>query len=353
MPVLRVFGRKKVQRAQAEKELQARRAERTQEVLVNENGSGREGQSTAQAGNGWEGLNMTQTTRAARATYTRPLEVESEWIGTRRYFSNLPYTLPKDAPEADRLNFQHYYLRRLFKGLYLAPLEKRFLRAVLDVGCGTGRWACEMALDFPHTQVVGLDIELPRPGALIKPPNLAFTEGNVLARLPFKDHSFNYVYQRMLAAAIPTIQWPAVVAELTRVTCPGGWIELIEAGDNYLNIGPALTQFLHWSRAINGERGIDTGRVAYLDDLLMGASLSRVEKRVLRVPVGTWGGRMGSTLAQNILAAFEGMRGIYCQKVPLYPEQFDATLAILPGEWNTYRTEFAIFAAYGQVREDS
>src|SRR5882672_3061726 len=39
---------------------------------------------------------------------TRPLGVASIWFGTRRYMANVPYILPKDATEADRLNFQHY-----------------------------------------------------------------------------------------------------------------------------------------------------------------------------------------------------------------------------------------------------
>lgn len=347
MPIVRIFGRKKLQRAQAQ---EWEREQQTEPVQASEDGNKWEGQSTRLTGKGWEGQSTARTTQTTRLT--RPLEVESKWIGTRRYFANLPYALPKDAPEADRLNFQHYYFRRLFKSLYLAPLEKRRLTSVLDVGCGTGRWACEMAQDFPRARVVGLDIELPRPGALIMPPNLTFLPGNVLERLPFADYSFDFVHQRLLVAAIPTVQWPVVVAELARVTCPGGWVELVEVGDTYLNIGPALAQFLRWSRVISGARGIELGRVADLDELLVGAGLGRVEKRVLRVPIGSWGGRMGSTLAQDTLTALEGMRGLYCQSVSLHPEQFDATLAALPDEWNAYRTEFAIFAAHGQVRAE-
>jgi SAM-dependent methyltransferase len=343
MSVLRVFGRKKLQRAQA---LAWEQAQETAQVMASAQRNGWDEQSTIQTGNGWDGVHMAPKTSTTR--HTRPLEVQSEWIGTRRYLANLPYALPKDAPEADRLNFQHYYFRRLFKGLYQAPLEKPLVYTILDTGCGTGRWACEMAQDFLHAQVVGLDIELPRAGTLIKPPNLTFAPGNVLERLPFADQSFDFVHQRLLAAAIPTTQWPAVISELARVTRPGGWIELIEAGDAYLNIGPALSQFLHWSRIIHNARGIDTSRVAYLDDLLLGAGLSRVEKCVLRVPLGLWGGRQGSSLAQNMLASFEGMRGLCCRNVPLHPEQFDATLAILPDEWNALRTEFAIFSVYGQ-----
>lgn len=335
MPVLRIFGRKRFQYARAQGKGIDQQGEQVQ---------------AGESGNGWQGSRMTQTTQTMRLS--RPLQVESEWIGTRRYFANLPYTLPKDALEADRLDFQHYYFRRLLKGLYLAPLEKRRLAAVLDIGCGTGRWAYDMAQDLPRAQIVGLDIEIPRPGALAVPSNLKLVHGNVLERLPFADRSFNFVHQRLLVAAIPTPQWPIVVAELARVTTPGGWIELIEAGDAYLNVGPALSQFLHWSRVVSEERGIDVGRVAYLDDLLLEAGLQKVEKRVMRVPVGSWGGRLGYALAQDTLAAFEGLRGLFCQKVPLPPEQFNAILAALPDEWNIYHTEFAIFATYGQVRTD-
>ena len=56
---------------------------------------------------------------------------------------------------------------------------------------------------------------------------------------------------------------------------------------------------------------------------------------------------MGRALAQNTLATFEAMRGPYCQQIPIHPDQFDATLAALPDEWNTYRTEAAVFATYG------
>lgn len=36
--------------------------------------------------------------------------------------------------------------------------------AILDIGAGSGRWALDMAKEFPHAEVVGLDLT---------PPNLA------------------------------------------------------------------------------------------------------------------------------------------------------------------------------------
>src|SRR5262245_38739441 len=60
----------------------------------------------------------------------------------------LPYTLPHDVEEVNRLDFQHYMLRYAFQGIYAAPLKQP--RDILDVGTGTGRWALEMAQYFPY-----------------------------------------------------------------------------------------------------------------------------------------------------------------------------------------------------------
>jgi SAM-dependent methyltransferase len=281
------------------------------------------------------------------------VDVESAWIGERRYFANLPYALPKDGPEADRLNFQHHLVRATLKGLYLAPLEKRRLEHILDVGCGTGKWGQEMAHLFPKAQVVGLDIEKSAASSLPLPKNYTFTQGNVLEKLPFADETFDFVYQRLLVAAIPTVRWPKVVGELVRVTKPNGWIELVEGGDAYINPGPALQQLLTWGRLIGNTRGIDMGRIAYLDHLLIGMGLIPVEKRTVRVPVGRWGGHLGNALAQNNLALFAGLKALYCQELAIAPEQFDEQIAALPAEWNAYHTEFPFYVVYGQVKNTS
>ncbi len=142
----------------------------------------------------------------------------------------MPYLLPTDLAEVYRLDFQHYMLRYVLRGNYLAPIGQPF--SVLDVGCGTGRWGAELARQFPQANVVGVDVVVTgaeRPDARaarqgIFPDNYAFVPGNVLERLPFDDRRFDFVHQRLLFAAIPRPRWPQVVAELARVTRPGaGW----------------------------------------------------------------------------------------------------------------------------------
>ncbi|GCE22387.1 class I SAM-dependent methyltransferase [Dictyobacter kobayashii] len=131
------------------------------------------------------------------------------------------YLLPRNLQETHRLDFQHYLLRQVLKGNTLAPMSES-PASILDVGCGTGRWPQEMAMLYPKTQVIGLDLDhslqqlLPAIG-----PNYRFIASNILSGLPFPDQSFDFVHQRLLVAGIPAKQWPFVISEITRVTRVG------------------------------------------------------------------------------------------------------------------------------------
>src|SRR6476660_204948 len=76
------------------------------------------------------------------------------FFGGRRHVVGVPYTLPKDDQEINRLDFQHYMLRYALRGNYAAPIGQTL--SILDVGTGSGRWAVEMAQLFPNANVVGL-----------------------------------------------------------------------------------------------------------------------------------------------------------------------------------------------------
>jgi len=68
------------------------------------------------------------------------------------------YVLP-DERALSRTNFQHMMLRTALGGNYLAPVEDP--RYILDVGCGSGRWAYELAERFVQARVVGVDLTPP------------------------------------------------------------------------------------------------------------------------------------------------------------------------------------------------
>ena len=266
--------------------------------------------------------------------------------GGRQYLSQVPYLLPKDVLETQRLDFQFYLMRNILHGNHTSPLVSD-VASILDVGCGTGRWVIEMARSFPGAQVVGLDIEPPQSGQPFA-PNTRFVQANMLDGLPFADRSFDFTHQRLMVLAIPAALWPAVVSELVRVTRPGGWVELLEGGDAFLNAGPATQRFLAWWREAGRASGFDTSFVERLGHLLLDARLRNVQVRTFQVPVGRWGGHTGASLEKNILAGFPALKHLLCSRLSLSPREFDATLAELAEEGDRYQTSYQYYLAYGQ-----
>lgn len=94
------------------------------------------------------------------ASETRSLTqsvLDYEYENGRRYhaYQAGKYPMPNDAEEQARMDMQHHLYLMLFGGeLYRAPLPSR-LRRVLDVGCGTGKWAFDFADSHAQTDVIG------------------------------------------------------------------------------------------------------------------------------------------------------------------------------------------------------
>ncbi|GCE50885.1 ubiquinone/menaquinone biosynthesis C-methylase UbiE [Thermosporothrix hazakensis] len=268
-------------------------------------------------------------------------------IQQRRFRSDVPYFFPKDLSEQDRLNFQHYALRFLLKGNYVAPLPE-MVRDILDVGTGTGIWVREMAKEFPEAKVVGMDIEIPATARMGAPRNSQFVEGNVLKGLPFQDGAFDFVHQRLLVAAIPGSAWPAVVAELARVTRPGGYVELLETLDVFENEGPNTARLMEWWREAGRRSGFGSPPIQELDQLFESAGLTNVTFTAVPVPLGKWGGRVGEMMGRDIHLVFNNLR-VACDRLGVVPEkEYDATWKALPQEWEELHTSSIFFLVYGQ-----
>ncbi|MBX5449474.1 class I SAM-dependent methyltransferase [Thermogemmatispora sp.] len=266
----------------------------------------------------------------------------------RRRLTGVPYLLPKDLDEINRLDFQHYVLRLALGRLTFAPIEEQLRHGgqVLDVGCGSGRWAIEIARLYPLTQVTGLDLEQVK--ATTSPPNYRFVQGNILEGLPFADSTFLYTHQRFLVAALPLERWPWVVQELYRVTAPGGWIELIELGAETRNAGPGLQQLIAWGRQAAAMRGIDGTQMNRLSQWLQQAGCRQILSHTLWLPVGAWAGRLGLLFIRDLVAGFSGLEAPVTSICGLSPEHFRQTIAALEQECDQHRTQYACYLAAGQ-----
>ncbi|HEU5348577.1 MAG TPA: class I SAM-dependent methyltransferase [Ktedonobacterales bacterium] len=304
---------------------------------------------------GWSRRNRSAANQAGALTETSdgfPVVV----VGGRLRKAGVPYAMPADLAEINRLDFQHYLLRHIFQGNYAAPI--RTPASILDVGSGTGRWAHEMAELFPMAKVVGTDITPPSsetsaiPGTPDpRPHNYTFIAANVLEGLPFPDASFDFVHMRLLYSAIPHTRWPSVVSELVRVTRLGGWIESVESAVA-LNPGPMLS---HLSDTINGliaHRGIDPLDGARVGEMLRAAGLTGIVEQRIDVPLGSYGGRIGTMMATDLLAGIEGFGGLLVQMNLLTAEQFQQMHANLRAEFASpdNRAVGPFYVAYGRRR---
>ena len=274
-------------------------------------------------------------------------------IAGRVRVRGVPYNLPRDLEEMNRLDFQHYLFRSALRGNFAAPLH--YPRAVLDVGAGTGRWAREMAQLFPQARVIALDVNQPpadtTPGATPEPipSNYIFQPGNVLEGLSFPDGSFDFTHMRLLVSAIPHDRWPMVIQELARVTAPGGWVESVEP-TLPTDGGPVAEQLMDWIRAISLRRGVEIADASRVADLMLLAGLQQVSTRTIQIPCGAWGGRVGKMMVTDYFAGVRAVRGVIVAQGLATESQFDQTLsqALLDIDSHRYRCYMPVYIAVGR-----
>jgi SAM-dependent methyltransferase len=293
-----------------------------------------------------------QTSTVAPTVQEQTATLNEQYVGARRFVDapDAPYQLPKDTTDLNRLDFQHFILRQAFVGNYVAPISLDTGSKLLDVGTGTGRWAIEMAQAFPQTRVYGVDLEESRAisGQTPSTPlNYSFQRGNVLQGLPFQGNTFDFVHQRLLVTGVPFTRWPEVIRELLRVTRHGGWIEMVEGGAIFVHEGPATTQWSAWSNALMGSADIDVYQIANLAAVAQQNGLI-CERRVYNIPIGSWGGRIGVMMQQDLLSIYDSLVPRYQQVLGISTGNTDTIRQRMIQEWNDLHTLWSTFVVYGQ-----
>jgi ubiquinone/menaquinone biosynthesis C-methylase UbiE len=122
------------------------------------------------------------------------------------------------------------------------PLVRRHApHDVLDVGCGTGEFSSRVAALFPRASVTGVDLleshlELARQRYRGFGDRLRFQQADAF-ELPFEKGSFDLVACRHMLQAVPEPE--RVLAEMVRVTRPGGVVHLIPEDYEMIFAAPA------------------------------------------------------------------------------------------------------------------
>lgn len=252
------------------------------------------------------------------------------WLGGRRVLTNTPYIFPKDEKEGSRLDLQHHLFKLAAGGLSRAPVYQP--RSILDVACGTGIWAREMADKFPSAQVIGFDIdqslpekamELLGPGGQF-PQNFRFQVADALKPFPFEDDSFDFVHARLISPFVPIPRWPDVLHEMMRVLQPGGVIEVVDFRGPPRTPSPAFRALFRLSAALMTQRNLFVGVGDALLELLPQAGAQGVQQRAFVLGSNT---RQARLLATDLLAAQGHVKPFLVQTGTITEEAFDRLYA--------------------------
>jgi ubiquinone/menaquinone biosynthesis C-methylase UbiE len=141
----------------------------------------------------------------------------------------------ESATEMARLLKQDRILTKAMNGWLseLPPERIDQLHDILDIGCGPGGWALDIARRFPHTIVTGIDISksmidyansLARTSGLHK---VYFLTMSAL-KLEFPENSFDLINARLIAGFMSRKNWPLFLEKCYTLLRPGGILRLNE-----------------------------------------------------------------------------------------------------------------------------
>jgi ubiquinone/menaquinone biosynthesis C-methylase UbiE len=233
----------------------------------------------------------------------------------------------ESAAEKARLLLQDRLINEAIRGPI--PEQKKEnvqkLRDVLDVGCGPGGWALDVAKISEHIHVVGIDnsktmiAHAQEEKKLHGLKNIEFEEMNALQPLGFPDFAFDLVNIRSAVGSVPQRDWQRLLKECYRITKVGGILRLTEGDGMGLTNSPAYekhhrlgTQAMHQFGYGFSPDGATLGITPMLSWLLKQAGYGDIGMQSYFFDF-SYGTPLYSSCVQNIEVAFEAARPLLVQ----------------------------------------
>lgn len=197
----------------------------------------------------------------------------------------------ESAAELARLLHQDRLITKSMDGLLAEQSDISNIHEVLDIACGPGGWALELADRNPQINVVGIDISqsmIEYARALAKAQklkNIGFFVMDALKPLDFPSASFDLVNARFLQGFMPARAWPVLLQECLRVCRPGGIIRLTETEAGLTNSPESEKLAAMFSLALKlagrslSPDGRHFGTVVMLERFLRDAGCENVQSR--------------------------------------------------------------------------
>lgn len=200
------------------------------------------------------------------------------------------YGLPVDEEEQERNDLQHCkFMLLLGDKLHLAPIAEEPHR-ILDLGCGSGIWAIDMADKFPSAQVTGVDLAAVQPQWV--PPNCQFEIDDVEDEWMFGENKFDFIHGRDFMLAIR--DWDRLVEQCYAHLKPGGYLELSgtwihpSSDDNTLPEDSAYAEFGRIIRRIGDTINASIDAPLTWKSRMEKTGFEDVQEKVFKIPTSPW-----------------------------------------------------------------
>ncbi len=153
----------------------------------------------------------------------------------------------ESGAEVARLIEQDRFLNTSMGGPVSERDDVGSMQTILDLACGPGSWALEVAYYHPRLQVTGVDvsrgmIDFARMRARTQGLNNAhFRVMDITQPLELDDETFDLVNGRLLVGMLSREAWLPLLRECMRVLRPGGILRLTEC-ELSVTTSPALEE---------------------------------------------------------------------------------------------------------------
>lgn len=168
----------------------------------------------------------------------------------------------ESSAEMARLMRQERLVTSGMKGVFPEDIDLNGVQRVLDLACGPGGWALEVAYKYSDMEIVGVDISermiayANAQAKVQRRSNAHFQVMNILQPLDFPADSFDLVNARFISSFMKREQWPVFFKECLRVLRPGGIVRLTEIEFGMSN-KPHLEQTYHIMHLLVNSAGVN------------------------------------------------------------------------------------------------
>src|SRR5579884_1574591 len=268
----------------------------------------------------------------------------------------------ESATEMARLMKQDRILTRGMGGIFPPYVDISDVHDILDIACGPGGWALDVAHAYRDKQVVGIDIsklviQYARAQAKVQwADNASFKIMDVRQPLDFADASFDLINARFLFGVLPRMVWPKMLQQCLRINRPGGLIRLTECEMPLTNspafelLSSKFVEALHKGGHSFSVDGRHVGITPVLGHLLREAGYQRVRTGGYTIDCST-GTEAYESCTEDFAIAFRMAQPLLVDKLHLMKaEDFEEVYQRLLVEMNSsdFCAVWCLLSAWGE-----